>query len=99
MLQQVGLQWAHVEQVTGVPDLQKWWWAWAPDFFQVIEDDAQGWATVAIRAAASAYTQARTAGRTLKTNDVVVAALSEFQSKILTMKMPPLNADRTTITD
>lgn len=99
MLQQVGLQWAHVEQVTGVNDLQKWWWVWAPDFFQVVEEKAQDWAATAIRAAAGAYTEARAAGRNFKMNDVVVAALSEFQSKVSMMKMPPINADKTTITD
>ncbi|KAL3262031.1 hypothetical protein ABHI18_003215 [Aspergillus niger] len=99
VLQQVGLQCAHIEHVTGVTDLQKWWWIWAPDFFQVVQDEAQGWATAAIRAAAGAYTEARMAGRSLKTNDVVVAALSEFQSKVSLMRMPTMNADKTTITD
>ncbi|PYI36129.1 hypothetical protein BP00DRAFT_432538 [Aspergillus indologenus CBS 114.80] len=99
VLQQVGLQWAHIEQATGVPDLQNWWWVWAPDFFQYVEDFSQGWATDAIRIAAGAYTAARTAGRTLKTNDMVVQALSEFQSKVQTMKMPTMKASKTTITD
>ncbi|RAL08484.1 uncharacterized protein BO97DRAFT_428310 [Aspergillus homomorphus CBS 101889] len=99
VLQQVGLQCAHIEYVTGVSDLQNWWWLWAPDYFQAVENFAQGWATEAIRAAASAYIQARTAGRSLKTYDVVVAALSEFQSKIQMMKMPIMDADKTTITD
>ncbi|GKZ80137.1 hypothetical protein AnigIFM56816_004354 [Aspergillus niger] len=92
MLQQVGLQCAHIEHVTGVTDLQKWWWIWAPDFFQ-------GWATATIQAAASVYTEARMAGRSVKTNDVVVAALREFQSKVSLMRMPTMNADKTTITD
>ncbi|PYH52732.1 glycoside hydrolase family 18 protein [Aspergillus niger CBS 101883] len=99
VLLQVGLQCAHIEHVTGVTDLQKWWWIWAPDFFQVVQDEAQGWATAAIRAAAGAYTEARMVGRSLKTNDVVVAALSEFQSKVSLMRMPTMNADKTTITD
>ncbi|RAH68797.1 glycoside hydrolase family 18 protein [Aspergillus aculeatinus CBS 121060] len=99
VLQQVGLQWAHIEAATGVSDLQNCWWVWAPDFFQYVEDYSQGWATDAIRVAAGAYTAARTSGRTLKTNDMVVQALSELQSKVQLMKMPTIKASKTTITD
>ncbi|PYI24456.1 hypothetical protein BO99DRAFT_428104 [Aspergillus violaceofuscus CBS 115571] len=99
VLQRVGLQWAHVEQATGVSDLQNWWWVWAPDLFQVVENNSHDWAVDAIRAAAGAYTAARTAGRDFKTNDMVIQTLSEFESKIQKMEMPTIYADRTTITD
>ncbi|KAF9249765.1 CAZyme family GH18 [Penicillium roqueforti] len=99
VLQSVGLQMAQVEYATGVQDLQKWWWAWAPDYFQTVEDYSQGWAVEAIRAVAGAYAAARADGRNLKTNDAVAAVLSEFESKIQKMSMPKITATETTISD
>ena len=99
VLQSVGLQMAQVEYATGVQDLQRWWWAWAPDYFQTVEDYSQGWAVEAIRAVAGAYAAARADGRNLKTNDAVAAVLSEFESKIQKMSMPKITATETTISD
>lgn len=99
VLQNVGLEMAHVEYATGVQDLQKWWWAWAPDYLQTVQDYSQSWAVEALRAAAGAYTAARAEGRTLKTNDAVAAVLSEFESKIQRMTMPRITATETTVTD
>lgn len=99
MLQQVGLQWAHVEQATGVADLQNWWLLWAPDFFNEVEKSAQRWCVDAVKIASAAYAQARAHGKTLTTNEMVVAALSGFQSKIQGMTMPTIKATKTTITD
>ncbi|KUL82513.1 hypothetical protein ZTR_10626 [Talaromyces verruculosus] len=99
VLQQVGLQWAHVEQATGVTDLQNWWWAWAPDYFNEVEKYGQKWCIEAVRIASGVYAQARADGKSLKTNDMVVAVLSEFNSKIQLLKMPTINADKTIITD
>jgi chitinase len=99
VLQNVGLQMAMVEYVTGVQDLQKWWWVWAPDYFQTVQDHSQSWAVEALRAAAGAYSAARAEGRTLETNDAVAAVLSEFESKIQQMIMPKITATETTITD
>ncbi|KAJ5713914.1 CAZyme family GH18 [Penicillium malachiteum] len=99
VLQSVGLQMAQVEYATGVQDLQKWWWAWVPDYFQMVDDYSKGWAIEAIRAVAGVYAAARTDGRNLKTNDAVVTALSEFQSKIQTLSMPKITVTETTISD
>ncbi|PCG89190.1 Hypothetical protein PENO1_106070 [Penicillium occitanis (nom. inval.)] len=99
VLQQVGLQWAHIEQATGVTDLQNWWWAWAPDYFNEVEKFGQNWCVDAVRIASGVYAQARADGKSLKTNDMVVAVLSEFNSKIQLLKMPTIKADKTIITD
>jgi hypothetical protein len=58
------------------------WWEWAQDYFQLVEDNGQGWAADVIEAAAGIYSNARMAGKTLETNNEVILALSSFQCKI-----------------
>ncbi|KAJ5185855.1 hypothetical protein N7472_010695 [Penicillium cf. griseofulvum] len=95
VLQQVALQWSYAEKDAGQAGLQEWWWEWAQDYLQLVEDNGQGWAAEAIQAAAGIYTNARVVGKTLATHEEVISALSSFQSKISNLHMPAIPVTKT----
>ena len=87
---QVRTQLGHIEQATGVQNLQNWWDVFITDYLSQIEDFAQSWADQAIIAAAAPYISARNNGRNPRTYNQVLNTLQNWNNLLATrLRFPP----------
>ncbi|KAK3168025.1 hypothetical protein OEA41_004471 [Lepraria neglecta] len=87
---QVRTQLGHIEQASGVQNLQSWWDVFTNDYFLQIEDWAQSWADQAITAAAAPYLSARNSGRNPRTYAQVINTMQQWHQLLATiLRFPP----------
>jgi chitinase len=87
--QQVRRQFSYIEQDLGVANLVAWWDLFTNDYFDLVGQRAQQWASEAIETAAAPFVQAHDAGRNLQTYEQVLGALEEMVQQITGMNLPP----------